>query len=239
MNDKEVLELFLNKELNSANSVFEEFGKIQNAKYFSDNLGNNGFVYVPGTRDDRVLLIAHADTVFKHKEKPNIEFDSFCYYSTDPYNGIGADDRAGCAIVYLLKDLGHSILIVNGEEEYTLGARNIVENYSDIFNELNSTHQYMLEFDKGGYGVFETYNLKVSNDFVRFLERKTQYEKGNSILFTDICTLSRDICAANISIGYDYAHTQSEFLRYEYWEKTLNIFRDLLNGKQRKFLNEK
>ena len=39
------------------------------------------------------------------------------FYRSGVYDeGIGADDRAGCAILWLLKDSGHSLLVTNGEE---------------------------------------------------------------------------------------------------------------------------
>lgn len=72
--------------------------------------GEDSFVYVPGKREDRVVLIAHADTVYNSGQE--IIFEEGIYRSGTPYCGIGADDRAGCAILYLLKDFGHSLLRV-------------------------------------------------------------------------------------------------------------------------------
>ena len=86
----------------------------------------------------RVLLTAHADTVFDYPEAVSrISFDGQRFFTTNTYAGIGADDRAGCAIVWLLKDSGHSLLITNGEEYGCRSACRIREEFPDLFAELN------------------------------------------------------------------------------------------------------
>ena len=59
MTDREVLEMFLSCSLDSPREVFDKFLTLKNAKLY----GENDCVYVPGSRSDRVLLVAHADTV--------------------------------------------------------------------------------------------------------------------------------------------------------------------------------
>ena len=55
--------MFLNYGLSNPNEVFEKFLTLEGAKSYEHNITIN-CVYVPGTRKDRVLLVAHADTVF-------------------------------------------------------------------------------------------------------------------------------------------------------------------------------
>ena len=84
--------------------VFESFANINGAFY--DGRGKRQFVYIPGTRKDRVLLVAHADTVWDdHNIANKIGFTHGIYFSENrgngnPRRGIGADDRAGCCIVW-------------------------------------------------------------------------------------------------------------------------------------------
>jgi hypothetical protein len=64
------------------------------------------------------------------------------FQSANRIRGIGADDRAGCAILWLLKDLGHSLLITDGEEKGGIGSKwlmNDTEN-ADIAEEINTEH---------------------------------------------------------------------------------------------------
>jgi hypothetical protein len=46
----------------SRDSVLDKFMNLKGA--YTDGLGQERFVYVEGDRDDRVLLVAHADTVW-------------------------------------------------------------------------------------------------------------------------------------------------------------------------------
>ena len=127
MNDRSILKKFLSMELSSPEKVFDEFKKLDNALYFPEINGDDDFVYIPGYRDDRVVLVAHADTVFYKMGKHRIILENGIYKSAEQNEeiGIGADDRAGVAILYLLKDSGHSLLVLNGEEIGSIGAYTI------------------------------------------------------------------------------------------------------------------
>ena len=52
----------------------------------------------------------------------DVVFEDGVYSSGDDLCGIGADDRAGCAMLWLLRDSGHSLLILDGEEHGQVGA---------------------------------------------------------------------------------------------------------------------
>ena len=140
MTERESLEIFLKCGFSSPDEVFEKFLTLENAKSYETN-GTIDCVYIPGARSDRVLLIAHADTVFTvypDNEKPHkflIDEDDI-YSSLEDDAGIGADDRAGCAILWLLKDLGHSLLVTNNEEIGSVGAKNIRDYHKELFKEL-------------------------------------------------------------------------------------------------------
>ena len=234
MTDREVLETFLNFELGSPDEVFDKFLTLENAKLY-EHVGDRDCVYVPGTRSDRVLLVAHADTVFAGYRGPHkVILDGDIYRSGDENYGIGADDRAGCAILWLLRDSGHSLLITNDEEIGSLGAHDIRDFHKELFREINE-HQYIIEFDRRNGRDYKCYNIPVTDEFKRFIEENTGYEDAGTKSSTDIRVLCGKICGVNLSVGYYYEHHIEEYLVFSEWENTLNLARKLLAGEQRKF----
>ena len=233
MTDREVLEMFLNCELGYPDEVFDKFVELEDAQYYT-HYDDPDCVYVPGKRKDRVLLVAHADTVFPVPGKHSVIFEDGFYRSGEMDYGIGADDRAGCAILWLLKDSGHSLLVTNDEEIGSLGAQNIRDIHKDLFSELNK-HQYILEFDRRNASDYKVYNIPVTDSFKRFIEDSTGYTEADKFSSTDITSLCREICGANLSVGYHYEHQWKEILVFSEWLNTLNIARKFLAGEQRKF----
>ncbi len=149
---KKILEEFLSLPLENSSSVLEKFATLPNAIYHNDG-GKLSFVYVPGKRDDRVVLAAHADTVwdkyynvYPYAEQ-KLQNKNGIYSGTNDICGIGADDRAGCAILWLLKDTSHSLLILDGEENGQIGAKHLRDTYPKFFDEINE-HSYIIQFDR-------------------------------------------------------------------------------------------
>ena len=235
---KIVLEKFLSCSLASTQEVFNEFIKLENAQYFPEIDGLDDFVYVPGQRSDRVVLVAHADTVFSKDGQHKVVFENGIYSSGEYDVGIGADDRAGCAMLYLLKDSGHSLLITNGEESGCLGSWSIRKNHEKIYDELNS-HMYFLELDRRNSFDFKTYNIPVSEEFKDFIATETGFKEADTQSSTDITILCNKICGVNLSIGYRYEHSISEILVYDDWKHTLDVVTEMLKKTQRKFLLNK
>ena len=241
MTERETLEMFLNYGLSSPNEVFEKFLTLEGAKSYEYN-GNINCVYVPGTRKDRVLLVAHADTVFfdyPDYEKPHRVFldDDDIYISMEDNVGIGADDRAGCAILWLLRNSGHSLLITNEEEVGNNGALAIRTYHKELFAELNN-HQYMIEFDRCNSCNYKVYDIPVTEEFKRFIELNTGYKEADKYSSTDITILCNQICGVNLSIGYYYEHTKFEYLDFREWEHTLNVASRMLQPVQEKYLTK-
>lgn len=205
--------------------VLDKFHTLKSS--FSDGEKDHRFVYVPGTRKDRVLLVAHADTVFGDEE---VKFDceAGIFYSTrrnDPTiqgprigMGIGADDRAGCAILWHLRHLGHSLLVTSGEEDGCITSRWMIKNkwWND---ELNNTHQFAVQFDRKGSNDIVFYSIG-TNKFVEYVKEQTKYKPtcGTS---TDIKHLCENICGVNVSVGYYNEHTPEEKLIYSQWKNSL------------------
>lgn len=238
MTDRETLENFLRCGLSTGKEVFEKFQALERAKTY-ESKGTIDCVYVPGRRKDRVLLVAHADTVFTiypDDEKSHEFFidEGDIYRSLEDYVGIGADDRAGCAILWLLKDTGHSLLITNNEEVGNEGAENIRRNHKELFVELNE-HRYMIEFDRRNSHDYKVYDIPVTEDFKRYIEAKTGYEEADRRASTDIRVLCEKISGVNLSVGYYDEHHANESLNFAEWQNTLNVVRRMLEPEQPKF----
>ena len=127
MDSKKIIEQFLSFPISSADDVMTLFEQLPGAIVGKGEGALERFVYIPGTRKDRVLLVAHADTVWDEAYgnpcRSQWKFENGVYYSINPQCGIGADDRSGCAMLWALRDCGHSILVVSGEEKGKHGAK--------------------------------------------------------------------------------------------------------------------
>ena len=235
---KQILEKFCSFSINSTEDIFQEFANLPRAIVHFDGDKKN-FVYIPGTRDDRVLLVAHVDTVWdtfygKGPFNQTLAEQDGIYSGVNPNCGIGADDRAGCAILYCLKESGHSLLVVDGEEHGQIGSNHIKNAYPEIYNEINK-HSYVIQFDRRNSDDYKVYNLPVSNKFIKFIEKATGYNDAGKNARTDIVVLCRDICGVNLSIGYYNEHTADEELIFSEWFKTLELTESILMKKQNRY----
>lgn len=208
---------FLNSDITSSMAVMNKFLEIPNAKLYEFSNSSKDlrrFVYIPGDKS-KPLLIAHADTVWNNTKKLNVnpvEIENSIIKSANPGVGIGADDRAGCAIIWLLKHLGFGILITDGEEAGMVGAGYAV---SLMENELNS-YAFMIQFDRMGSNDFKCYDVG-TDEFREFIASNTGFVEPNRYSFTDICTLCTSICGVNFSVGYYNEHTTRETLNINEW----------------------
>lgn len=234
LSDSDVLMDFLRLPLENPEAVFDKFLTIPGAILFKDNGERplERFLFIKGNRDNRVLLVAHADTVWDDRYTDELELSqelaNFNGIIKNNNGGLGADDRAGCAIIWLLKEMGHSILITDGEESGRAGSSWLMENHPEIADEINNTHQFAVQFDKRGSMDFKCYSVG-TNEFRQYISGKTGYTEPNFYSFTDIVGLCRDICGVNLSIGYYGEHTDNEYIIVKEWENTLNICRKWLS----------
>lgn len=240
--DIEVLKHFLEYPIWTSKPIFDKFKTIQNAIFreHSEN-GKERFLFVNGTKESKVVLVAHADTVFDvfynepiQKHSVEIENDSFIGKNENGKRiALGADDRAGCAILWALKDAGHSILLTDGEERGKIGSHWLMEQNPDIANIINQ-HQFIVQFDRCNRNDFKCYDVG-TDEFRAFIKEKTNFVEPNRESYTDICTLCKDICGVNLSVGYYDEHTSYERMNFNEWLHTLNIARKLLDEDLPKF----
>lgn len=236
---KDTLKDFLSLPISTSKTVLEIFEKLPRAISHYDEPTKN-FVYIPGTREDRVLLIAHADTVWDKDglgdqiyEQTLVEEEGR-FFGKNPQCGIGADDRSGCAILWLLRNSGHSLLVTDGEEIGCVTSRHIKENYPELYDEFNN-HCYMIQFDRREKGNYKFYNIPVTREFEDLIADNTGYYNSGTNSGTDIKVLARDICAVNLSVGYYNEHTPLESIVFEEWLETLENAEKILKGKQKKY----
>jgi len=232
MNEFETLREFLEYPLGSADAVFERFRALPGAIMRGD--GKDRFLYVPGTRQNKVVLVAHADTHWdaRHGRYPDLElseprrvaYRNGAFVSRSARSGIGADDRAGCAILWLLRDYGHALLVPDGEEGGLIGSRWLMDANPDIAGELNRDHQFMIEFDRQHPREFKCYEVG-TDAFRAYVTEKTGYVEPDRLRGSDIKVLCRDICGVNLSVGYADEHAPGEYIRYADWKHTLDLSR--------------
>jgi len=249
--DTGILIDFLNYPLGSGESILKRFAELPETTKrgkpihrFNNKNRLEQFVFIPGKRNARVLLVAHADTVWdelygcevKVQEKiirENISNNLIQYINPDA--GIGADDRAGCAILWLLKDTGHSLLITNGEEGKRAkqisgkqGSEWLMANYPVIAHEINYHHRFAVQFDRQNGTEFKCYTVGTEK-FRQYIIEKTAYNEPDRERSTDIVILCSSICGVNLSIGYRNDHQIDESINIIEWQHTLDQCRKWLN----------
>ena len=193
--------------------------------------GDFRFIYVPGDRSHRVLLVAHADSVWDDRDgfPPPVVVRDGVLRSADPGLGIGADDRAGCAILWQLRHLGHSLLLTSGEEHGCLASRWLMEENADLAGEINETHRFVVEFDRRGRSDFKCYDVG-TDSFRAYCGRMTGFSEPDRYSSTDIRVLCRSIPGVNLSAGFCEEHSVEEHLRIGDWARTLEIARRWLSA---------
>jgi hypothetical protein len=240
--DKSLLTAFLKASEAQVYDMVQELGRIRKVK---DVLVHEDFVYLPGTREDRILLVAHADTVRTREfKKPGANIvwqgdvcvsafhDMFGWQSGGSEKALGADDRAGCAAMFALFDGGHSFLLTNGEERGMIGARSAVK---EIGAELKK-HQFALEIDRRGDRQIVFYDV-ATKEFEKHIldsmyandpdKKLWARETGSGSDISVICD-AVGICGANLAAGYWGEHGNNEMLLLTAWRHTVSAIKGFL-----------
>lgn len=226
-----VLDKFLNMPVDSSEEIFAQF-RCLDGVIERHGEGKEGYLYVPGSRKDRCVIAAHADTYFDKEYQgkvisSKVSYKDGIYFSESDESSIGADDRAGCAMLWLLRNSGHSLLILDGEEHGQVGAGFLKDSNPELFNEINE-HSFILQLDRRGSSDYKYYSLPVTPEFIKYIEKSTGYMPVQDKGKTDICTLCAKACGANLSIGYYDEHKPSERLCCDEWLNTYNIVKNML-----------
>lgn len=224
-------------------------GAIRGAKY----------VYVPGTRDDRVLLVAHADTV---GTRPPVSVDwkgniatvgatyippkstnvtpisrESSYYSIAPKTVLGADDRAGCAIMWTFRNSGHSLLICDEEELGCVGAEEAAIELVDFKSpDCLSRHLFAIEVDRRGDTNYVFYDVSTP-EFETWIASTLPAWSKEYGSFSDIACICEhaEICGVNLAAGYLYEHTRQEVLMFDAWRRSRAAVERILQRATQRF----
>ena len=224
--DYSTLVEFLKFPLGSANAVFKRFSSIPNQRKILCGRSPERFIYLSGSRENKVLLVAHADTYWDggRPSQHNVIRDADVLRSSNRNVGLGADDRAGCAIIWLLQHLGHSILITDGEEQGRRGSTYLMEENPVLVDEIQKNHQFVIQLDRRNGTDFKCYSVG-SVAFRNYIAAETGYTEPDILASTDIVTLCTEITGVNLSIGYRNEHTSLECLHLSEWQSTLDLCR--------------
>ena len=231
MDAKQLLEQFLNFPITSSDEIISFFGQLPGAVSKKGAHPLEQFVYVPGSRKDRVLLVAHADTVwhsfYGNPQSAQLKYGNGVFSSGSEVCGIGADDRAGCAMVWALRNSGHSLLIVDGEEKGKYGARYLRKCHRKLFREINR-HRFMLEMDWAGTNGCLYNQVDNSDAFKSYILNQTGFSDSMKKGGCDLQILCKKICGVNMATGWHFCHSPRETLVVSEWENTYNILKDFL-----------
>jgi len=221
---------FLSYPLNTAEGILKRFAALKGAIHKKGKEPLEEFVYIPGARKDATTLIAHADTHFNSVGKHKMVYKDDIIRSAQKGVGIGADDRAGCAILWLLKDLGHNLLIVDGEESGLVGTKYLINHHPDILQEIRNS-SFVLEFDRRTFMAYTAYNcIPISQEFRDFIESETGYTDHDRSGVTDVCEICKEgCCGINISVSYYDAHSPDEYINVKEWLNNYEIALKLLS----------
>ncbi len=207
-----------------ASAVLDKFAALPGAVRKSGG-EKEGFVYIPGTREKGVLLVAHADTVADANQEVALEEKAGVIRNTKGI--LGADDRAGCAMLWLLRESGHGLLVTDGEENHCIGSRFLSDGCPDIFDEINGRYQFMVQIDRRNGRDYKCYDVG-TDEFRAYVEGKTGFAEPNRSSSTDIRVLCKKICGVNLSCGYRHEHHEDEYIVTSEWLGTLALLRKWL-----------
>lgn len=210
-----------------------------NIPFATDAKGNVFSLLYP----NKPLLSAHMDTVqrgtemlFESERHLIIEesIGGFNYIHSDGKLVIGADDKCGIyAILKLLEVYPETNFLFSvGEERSAKGARYFVKT-QDL-----SLVNYGLVLDRHGYyDICCTQNNYGTKEFEKELLTigRRHSMKSAMGIFSDCTALNSQISCANISIGYEGAHSPNEWCCVEGINHTIRFVAEVINKITTKF----
>jgi hypothetical protein len=194
----------------------------------TDSFGN---LYIQIGEKPSTMFTSHLDTASSQVQKitHKIEGDII---STDGHSILGADDKAGVTI--LLNMIKNNIpglyYFFLGEERGCIGSRKLANSHKT--NPLTNINK-VVSFDRRGTDSVITHQLGgrcCSDKFGRELSKQLNnidgdfnYEIDPTGIYTDSAQFIEIYSeCTNISVGYNYEHTHSEFQNILHLEKLAN-----------------
>ncbi len=195
---------------------------------YSKMIRGSEFVYFPGELP--IMLVAHVDTVCPEVPKtPVLNKKTGCLSAEE---GLGADDRAGVAAIVeaiLLTAKRPHVLFLDKEEVGCIGAKQAVKLLKAP--EVNC----IIELDRRGREdmVFYTCDNPEFEDYIGKFGFKIAY---GSVTDISILCPKWGIAGVNLSVGYYFPHSKTEYLKLDEWEATVKkIVKILKNPPKKKY----
>ena len=116
-----------------------------------------------------------------------------------------------------LKDSGHSLLLLSGEEHGKIGARFLKSSAPDLYKEING-HRFMIELDWAGSGGCLYNGVLNSDKFKNYINKELNVKEDNFKGGCDLSILCDKICGVNLGVGYHKHHTKDEYLSAAEWQ---------------------
>ena len=238
LDSHKLLEEFLSYPLSGTEEIFARFEQLPGAVSGRGEHPLERYVCIPGTRENRIVLVAHTDTVWDEAYGRPAEgavcFENGVFKSANPDCGIGADDRAGCAMLWALRNSGHTLLLVNGEEKGKRGAKFLKKSNPELFRFLNN-HQFMIELDWQGSGGCLFNQVDYTKRFHTYITDVLGFQDDKKSGGCDLQILCKRICGVNIGVGYHGWHRPAEYLNVQEWENTYDRLQKFLALEHPKF----
>lgn len=143
--------------------------------------------------------------------------------------GLGADDRVGIAMIWMMRKSGHSILITDGEERGGIGAKAAGRELAEEIGQ----HQFAIEIDRNFDQEMVFYQV-ATQAFKEYMVEQTggfHIGIGSYTDIADVCEAG-GICGVNLAAGYWNQHTSSEMFSYDAWLRTYNVVRAMLYDRE-------
>lgn len=233
----DILKRFLNFSISDSSEVFAAFSALPGAITAVGRNPLERYVYIPGTKEKTIVLVAHTDTVwdsfYGNAQQTTAVYSDGVFHSTNPQCGIGADDRAGCAMLWALRHSGHSLLLLDGEEKGKIGANYLRTKHHKLFRKLNK-HQFMIELDWCGTGGCLYNQVENTQAFKDYISTVLGFQDSKQKGGCDLQILCQRICGVNLGVGYHNNHRPGETLDITQWDNTyaqLSAFLELEHPK--------
>jgi hypothetical protein len=202
-----------------ADTVFDE-------KYFKP-VHDKGKIRWTGKNSKKFLDLARNPNMVQEPKISVDEEGKEFFKGTNPDVGLGADNRAGCAILHQLLGSGHNILITDGEEQSNdTGAYYLLQNHPDIMEQINKS-RFCISFDSGNDFGYMT-SVAASENFIGYIAGKMgELEHDNIIGGADIGQLCEGVSGAHCNAGTYNFHRAEEKVDIDEWLQSLDMARGL------------
>lgn len=169
-------------------------------------------------------LVAHIDTVpipFK-----DLFYNRHLKILHNLFGPLGADDRAGCYIVYkLLERFDPHVFLFNYEEMGGMGVNTYTH---DLKKGMDPDIEFFLEFDRQGLNEYVYYSFQEPKQLTKWASRAGLMEAWGS--YSDVSTLTSHtgIPHLNLSAAFINEHSDSEILHIPALKALIEVYTNML-----------